>query len=1286
MTNLRSLPFSPVQSRCFHPFRGSRLIIAFGLLASAGFILAAVSAATADLTTTATLAVSANPAAGGTVTGGGTFAIGSTQTITATPAAGFEFAGWSDGTAGPTRQVPVPAAGVTVVANFRSITHTLIIVVDPAAGGTVTRDPSKTSYAHAEKVILSAQPLAGHAFAGWVDVAPPPPVISPADGSPTVLPVPLPDPVVNPPVLIAANPLTLSMTRNFTLIARFVPATTGPEIDVQGRGVSIVSGDTTPGAADDTEFGTVPVLVPVPVNGALSSGGSTTVSGAAAVTNGGAVNSPSVRHTFVIRSAGTEALNLTGSPAVAKSGANAADFIITQPAVVGLAPGRAVPFDVTFLPSAAGVRTATLAIASNDRDENPYTFVVRGTGGPVMAPYLPTAQQTSIKVASDAGEFRATVAIEFNMGGYVVDWGQVVLQQNTITLNARIFQSTGAVTQAFTAQSHVYPLGPLAAGGYQLVFKVADQTVKTASFGISTLATSVAPAGAGRVWLAPPPVGAGSYLTGTTVSLRALPSPSVPVPLANATTTPSPAGTVAPPTVMPAPVPPYVFKNWSGDATGAANPVSLTVDANKSVTANFAAAPGLPTVTTGPVTDITATGAKLQGAVVAIGGSPVTERGFVLGTVIMATTATSTGTVPTNVTTTTTATGAAGAVTTKLVEGSGTGPFARTLTALPPGTTFFVRAFATNTAGTAYGQTLTFTTLRNPGTNTPPTISDIRDQAIGVGASTGPLAFTVGDAETAPENLSVVGVASSPLPLANIADGSASSPLPVASFVFGGSGANRTVTVTPAPNQSGTIMIAITVRDAGGLTASDSFKLTIGSPPPGLSATLTARPNSYSSAGGSVTFTANLAYSGTMAAAGLSVGGVPPGWTYGSTGGPNLPSVAPAAGASGHFEFGFPSAPASPATFTFTVNYPAGLSGNQVFSGISGFLRSADGTVQTVSVPAVALPGSESPTIVTAPRSRAVRLGGTAVFNVVTGGAGPFTYQWKKDGVAVAGETRIGGATGGTLTIANAQFADAGAYTVVVGSAAGTVTSAPAAMLAVVDAQHAIAGTNTAASGSVTIRNTLTFAGAPTALGWQAILPEGWSYATGSGAEGDIKPAVGATGVAEWAWTTVPASPVSFSYTLNVPAGAAGDKALQALNVFRLASGPTNILVLPDPLVLPNSAARHSADTNGDFRISLTEITRVIELYNTRNGTTRTGMYAVAAGASEDGFAPEPARANSAAAVLARFYSADSNRDGKLSLLELTRVVELYNTRNGTLRTGAYHAQGGSEDGFAPGP
>lgn len=54
--------------------------------------------------------------------------------------------------------------------------------------------------------------------------------------------------------------------------------------------------------------------------------------------------------------------------------------------------------------------------------------------------------------------------------------------------------------------------------------------------------------------------------------------------------------------------------------------------------------------------------------------------------------------------------------------------------------------------------------------------------------------------------------------------------------------------------------------------------------------------------------------------------------------------------------------------------------------------------------------------------------------------------------------------------------------------------------------------------------------------------------------------------------------------------------------------------------------------------------------------------------------------------MLTRYHSVDSNQDGRITLIELTRMIELYNYRNGTTRTGQYRVQAGTEDGFAPGP
>ena len=100
--------------------------------------------------------------------------------------------------------------------------------------------------------------------------------------------------------------------------------------------------------------------------------------------------------------------------------------------------------------------------------------------------------------------------------------------------------------------------------------------------------------------------------------------------------------------------------------------------------------------------------------------------------------------------------------------------------------------------------------------------------------------------------------------------------------------------------------------------------------------------------------------------------------------------------------------------------------------------------------------------------------------------------------------------------------------------------------------------------------------------------------------------------------------------------------------------------------------------------INLSELLRVIELYNTRFGTTRTGAYLMEEG-TEDGFNPDSALENGMATSLTEFHSADSDNDGRVNLSELLRVIELYNFRDGTVRTGFYHRSLTSDDGFDPG-
>ena len=325
-----------------------------------------------------------------------------------------------------------------------------------------------------------------------------------------------------------------------------------------------------------------------------------------------------------------------------------------------------------------------------------------------------------------------------------------------------------------------------------------------------------------------------------------------------------------------------------------------------------------------------------------------------------------------------------------------------------------------------------------------------------------------------------------------------------------------------------------------------------------------------------------------------------------------------------------------------------------------------------------------SPSITTQPVARLAGTGTGTMFAVVANGTAALSYQWKKNGTTLADGGTISGATTATLSLSNLTTGDVGNYTVVVTNAGGTATS-NAAALTVVDAQatHAVVGSGYTAGGTVTLTQTLTFSGSCSGLRWQILLPTGWSYASGGGSQGDVKPSAGATSLLEWAWTSVPVSPITFTVTLNVPVGETGDRNVTALSVFRVSAGAADLLVTPDPLAV-SQVTTHSADADRNFRISLVELTRVIQIYNTRNGTNRTGCYAVQAG-TEDGFGVDAARAASATVTLGAYHSADSDHNGKISLFELTRVIELYNYRTGTTRTGQYHIALGSEDGFEPG-
>jgi len=125
----------------------------------------------------------------------------------------------------------------------------------------------------------------------------------------------------------------------------------------------------------------------------------------------------------------------------------------------------------------------------------------------------------------------------------------------------------------------------------------------------------------------------------------------------------------------------YYVRAYATNSIGTAYGNQVTFTTNP-VSASIA------TISTLPASSITQTTAQTGGNILNDGGAAITSKGVCW----------STGSTP-NVT-----------LTTKTVDGAGSTNFSSNISGLSPNTAYFVRAYATNSAGTAYGNVQTFTT------------------------------------------------------------------------------------------------------------------------------------------------------------------------------------------------------------------------------------------------------------------------------------------------------------------------------------------------------------------------------------------------------------------------------------------------------------------------------------------------------------------------------------------------------------------------------------------------
>ncbi|MCU0417774.1 MAG: glycosyl hydrolase family 8 [Cytophagaceae bacterium] len=215
------------------------------------------------------------------------------------------------------------------------------------------------------------------------------------------------------------------------------------------------------------------------------------------------IGSPLPATTFTIENTGNGTLTLSGSPIVAITGANAADFVIVQPTGASIAAAGTSTFTIQFVPTTAGAKTATISIANNDSDENPYTLVLSGTAISPAAPEINVRQNTTTLI-SGTGTYTFTPAVAVGSSSATVTFtientGNAVLNLTgspVVQITGTEFivnqTTTGTSVPAAASTTFTITFTPTSAGAKSATVTIANNDSDEGSYTFTVSATATA--------------------------------------------------------------------------------------------------------------------------------------------------------------------------------------------------------------------------------------------------------------------------------------------------------------------------------------------------------------------------------------------------------------------------------------------------------------------------------------------------------------------------------------------------------------------------------------------------------------------------------------------------------------------------------------------------------------------------------------------------------------------------------------------------------------------------
>lgn len=266
---------------------------------------------------------------------------------------------------------------------------------------------------------------------------------------------------------IPAASATIS-TKQFTVI--FDPSGAG----LRTARVNIFSNDSdeNPYWFDIQGYGVIPIP-DIRINGGPTGGLSIVTSGSMipninnnTLYSNQVVGGPGETKGFVIRNdcpQNAPLLLTDASPFITIGGNNPADFVLmTWPANNVVNPGFTKNFTIKFAPTGTGIRNAIVSIASNDPDENPYTFLVQGTG--VAAEMDVTGNAQPIISGSTTPSFVNHTFFDYlNINTGTLDRTFTITNSGTVALTLGAMTLTGTNAADFAIMSGALP-ATLAAG------------------------------------------------------------------------------------------------------------------------------------------------------------------------------------------------------------------------------------------------------------------------------------------------------------------------------------------------------------------------------------------------------------------------------------------------------------------------------------------------------------------------------------------------------------------------------------------------------------------------------------------------------------------------------------------------------------------------------------------------------------------------------------------------------------------------------------------------------